>query len=733
MLVGPVFRFEGQENDRLLTRPSSGFQALSSLQGSSKMLGRRDGEYGVASTSVLELHGQVPRFLQAVCRVSCSVWCATNLGNLHVCKHADPGPPIKLGSIWQQHLQLKFSASEIGTGVAMTGKTVPPESAQGVAVTFNKLTYSVPVKKKERYTILKDLSGAFQPGRLTALMGPSGSGKTTLMDILAGRKSGAGQIDGEVLYGGTPASPAVLKHLCGYVEQFDTLLGELSVDQMLMYTAEMKLPRSVSKAEKRKRVDSVISSLRLEKCRSTIIGNVLRRGISGGQAKRVNVALSLISQPLVVFLDEPTSGLDSKMANEVCSILKELGKEGYTIVATIHSPTSYAFSMFDNLMMLQAGGAMVYSGKVADVKSHFVHCGYPFPEEQGYSLPDWLVDTTSVATGSLTDAEGVEDGAAATADFAKLWASSPACEAYGKELQETLAKLKAEPVALKALPTSGPGQLHALKTLLEYRMTTHYKDGEFLGPRFGDKVFMALLTLSLYWGIGGKSDAQSIQSTASVLFFVCALCGYGAAAYVPSLTLERALFYRERADGLYTGLTYYVYKFIEEAVLCVVTSSVFTFSVFWAMDLQGSVWVFAAAYFLTAMVGIVLAYAVAAISPNMEAANALLPTYVTTCLYFGGLFIVFDKIPTGWFWYSWTSFMRYAWGLLMLNQFGDSELGKQQILFQDGRPVNIMEFYGFDEGIMSDMGACAGILVGLLFFFAFLGALGVTFVSHVKR
>ena len=616
----------------------------------------------------------------------------------------------------------------------MTGKLPASASSNGVAVTFNKLTYSVPVKKsKERYAILKDLSGAFQPGRLTALMGPSGSGKTTLMDILAGRKSGAGQIDGEVLYGGSAAAAGVLKHLCGYVEQFDTLLGELTVDQMLMYTAEMKLPRSLQKADKRKRVDSVISQLRLEKCRNTVIGNVLRRGISGGQAKRVNVALSLISQPLVVFLDEPTSGLDSKMANEVCSILKELGKEGYTIVATIHSPTSYAFSLFDDLMMLQAGGAMVYAGKVADVKSHFVHCGYPFPEEQGYSLPDWLVDTTSGATGSLTDADGAEDGAAATADFSQLWLKSPASEAYSKDLNETFAKLKAEPLSLKTLPTSGPGQLHALKTLLSYRMSTHYRDGEFLGPRFGDKVFMALLTLSLYWGIGSKSDAQSIQSTSALLFFVCALCGFGAAAYVPSLTLERALFYRERADGLYTGLTYYVYKFIEEAVLCVITSLVFTISVFYAMDLQGSLAIFTAAYFLTAMVGIVLAYAVAAVSPTMEAANALLPTYVTTCLYFGGLFITFNKIPVGWYWYSWTSFMRYSWAVLMLNQFKDSDLGKAQVAFEDGRPVTILEFYGMDEGIMADTGAIVGILVGLLFFFATLGALAVTFISHVKR
>eukprot|EP00442_Polarella_glacialis_P052868 CAMPEP_0115067304 /NCGR_PEP_ID=MMETSP0227-20121206/11313_1 /TAXON_ID=89957 /ORGANISM="Polarella glacialis, Strain CCMP 1383" /LENGTH=614 /DNA_ID=CAMNT_0002453351 /DNA_START=69 /DNA_END=1913 /DNA_ORIENTATION=+ len=599
--------------------------------------------------------------------------------------------------------------------------------ARGIPVTFAGLSYSVPIKKKPPLFILKGLNGVFQPGRLTALMGPSGSGKTTLMDVLAGRKSGAGSTEGEVLYGGAVAPSGTLKHLCGYVEQFDTLIGELSVDQMLMYTAEMKLPLSLGKDKKRQRVDWVITKLRLEKCRHTVIGNVLKRGISGGQAKRVNIALALISNPLVVFLDEPTSGLDSAMANEVCQILKELVKEGCTVIATVHSPTSFAFSLFDEVMMLQAGGAVVYSGMVMvkKVTDHFQSVGFPFPQGQGYSLPDWLVDTTSGATG---DAE-----VKAIVDFAELWAKSPSSEAYLKAHGEELQRLKANPVDLKTLPTKGPGQLKALHTLLAYRMVKHYKDPEFLGTRFGDKIFMSFLSMTLYWGIGDKSDVQSMQSTAAVLFFFCALCGYGAAAFVPSLTLERALFFRERADGLYTGVTYYVAKFIEEAVLCTFTSLVFSLVVFFAMSLQGNFGIFFITYFLATMCGIVLAYAIAAAAPTMEAANALLPTYVTTCMYFAGFLIVFDKIPVGWAWYGWTTFLRYAWGAMMLNQFKDQDTGKLKVFNQDGQDMNILEFYKMDEGVMDSVGCCLGILAGLCALFGALGALGVTFISHVKR
>eukprot|EP00913_Durusdinium_trenchii_P031832 g29810.t1 len=434
-------------------------------------------------------------------------------------------------------------------------------------------------------------------------------------------------------------------HLTGYVEQFDTLIGELTVDQMLMYTAEMKLPRSTSREDKRKRVDQVISQLRLNKCQHTVIGNVLSRGISGGQAKRVNVALALISQPMVVFLDEPTSGLDSKMANEVCSILtlrltssgmwKELVKDGYTIIATVHSPTSFAFSLFDDLMMLQAGGGMVYAGPVAEVKPYFVSCGFPFPEEWRIM---WLTEDVREPSNSPPIRNVQHRSSVLYGFFSADLLKAP-------ERSFNMARNDTRNSSLD--PCHDAGAEDPPDPIFR---GTHYRSGEFLGPRFGDKIFMSLLSLSLYWGIGSKTDAQSIQSTAAVLYFFCALCGYGAAAFVPSLTLERALFYRERADGLYTGLTYYLAKFIEEACLttlvCVVTSLVFSCAVFWAMELQGSFLVFAASYFLTTMVGIVLAYAVAAVAPNMEAANALLPTYVTTCLYFGGLFIVLlDLLP----------------------------------------------------------------------------------------
>jgi len=209
--------------------------------------------------------------------------------------------------------------------------------------------------------------------------------------------------------------------------------------------------------------------------------------------------------------------------------------------------------------------------------------------------------------------------------------------------------------------------------------------------RVGDKMFMAIIAMTRYWGIGDNMDAQSIQSVSAVLYFFFGLCAYSAAALVPSLAMERPLLFRERADGCYRAVTYYFAKFVEEAVLCVFTSFIFSLCVFFSMSLQGSFIIFWSLYFLTTMVGIVLALGFAAVAPTMEAANLWLPTYVTSNMFFGGLFILFDKIPDGWQWYSWISFLRYSWGSFMINQFKDESTGASNVFVDDeGRQVTIL-------------------------------------------
>lgn len=286
---------------------------------------------------------------------------------------------------------------------------------------------------------------------MTALMGPSGSGKTTLLDVVSGRKN-TGKIEGEVLFGGARAPLGSLKDAIGYVEQFDTLIGELTVRDMLMYTAQLRLPVSMSMEDKTARVTEVLDRLALNKCAGTVIGSVLKRGISGGQAKRVNIALSLISRPGLLFLDEPTSGLDSFMANEVATCLADLAREGRTVVCTIHSPTAKAFSLFDELLMLKSGRT-VYNGPTEGAVPFLeTVAGLSCPSDgRFFSLPEWLVDVTAdaqpteVRLGHSKSGTALEDmsgtvSKAERLDFAALYANSDLC----KQRLITAAKVKAD-------------------------------------------------------------------------------------------------------------------------------------------------------------------------------------------------------------------------------------------------------------------------------------------------
>jgi ATP-binding cassette subfamily G (WHITE) protein 2 len=230
----------------------------------------------------------------------------------------------------------------------------------------------------------------------------------------------------------------------------------------------------------------IIATLGLEKCADTVIGNVLQRGISGGQAKRVNIGLALISSPGVIFLDEPTSGLDSFMANEVATTLQALGRAGRTIVCTIHSPTAVAFSKFDDLFILK-GGKTVFGGTVADGLPYFTGAavGLPPPDVSApsFCLPEWLVDAISV------------EREASSTDLVEAYGASALAAVAVKECEASLAST--HDLALLSGGGDGaccgglshrPGAAKQLATLVRYRTATHYKSGEFLGPRIGDKV-----------------------------------------------------------------------------------------------------------------------------------------------------------------------------------------------------------------------------------------------------
>jgi len=219
--------------------------------------------------------------------------------------------------------------------------------------------------------------------------------------------------------------------------------------------------------------------------------------------------------------------------------------------------------------------------------------------------------------------------------------------------------------------------------------------------------------MTLYLGKGDNFAQDNLINIASVLFLMVVLPAFGASTYVPSLVSERALFVRERNDGLYYTVTYLLAKMCDELVLGALATCGVTAFVYFGIQLQGEWVCFWIGYYVSLCVGIVLAYFVASISPNMDVANALLPLYCITLMFFMGFLFRLQDIPPWWYWYSFISFPKYTFGALMANQFGEVDPP-----FND---TTFLEYYGLDT---IDKWTYIGY-AALFFIFFFLSTLAV--------
>ncbi|KAG1653791.1 hypothetical protein FOA52_007815 [Chlamydomonas sp. UWO 241] len=565
------------------------------------------------------------------------------------------------------------------------GKKEPEKaSTSAVRITYRDLDYAVPSRenKKVMAHLLKGVSGYFSPREMAALMGPSGCGKTTLLDVLSGR-SNKGKIVGEVLFGGLKPTKNYFRRYTGYVEQFDTLLGILTVHEMLMYTAELKRSKNEPLASKRMAVDELIAKLGLTECKDVRIGSQAVKGISGGQAKRVNIGIALITNCRVLFLDEPTTGLDSFTANEVMSVCKSLTESGVTVVATIHSPTAFCFNLFDRVTLLLSGKTVYFGPRDAaiDFFSSNVPAEHVKAHTPGFNDSEYITDMVVEA-----DRHGAGTVFSDAYDASELKRGNDAAlEAYMQEKSdvppETLRELQVESGTVTPL-------YWALWVFLRYRTTRNYSDPTFIIPRIADKLVIGLLIMTLYLGIGDNITSDNIINISAVLFMWAATPGFAASGYMPSLFLERAVFVRERADGLYLVVAYLIAKQFDEIAISAVAALPISAIMFYGVQLQGEFLLFYVSYVTALAVGIILAYFIASFAPSMDVANALLPTYAVTLLFFCGFLIPLNDIPPWWKWYSYINFAKYSWGANMINQFNDND-----IMYLDG--MTVLEYYGF--------------------------------------
>lgn len=219
---------------------------------------------------------------------------------------------------------------------------------------------------------LHDINLKEESGRLVGIMGGSGAGKSTLLKILNGTSK---PTKGEVLINGInihSGNPAISGQI-GYIPQDDLLVEDLTVFQNLFYSAKLSFG-NLDDLEIEKRCIEVLSDLGLWEAKNLKVGNPLEQTISGGQRKRLNIALELIREPGILFVDEPTSGLSSRDSENIMDLLKELTLKGKLVFVVIHQPSSDIFKMFDTLFILDVGGFPIYYGNPVDALVYFKTC-----------------------------------------------------------------------------------------------------------------------------------------------------------------------------------------------------------------------------------------------------------------------------------------------------------------------------------------------------------------------
>jgi len=228
---------------------------------------------------------------------------------------------------------------------------------------------------------LRNINISENTGQLIGIMGASGAGKTTLLNTLAGLEKPS---QGKILINGYDIflEKEKIEGVIGYVAQDDLLIEDLTVYQNLYYNAKLCF-KGMSEEELDRKVIDVLTSLGLDRIKDLKVGNVLNKKISGGQRKRLNIALELIREPAVMFVDEPTSGLSSRDSENVIDLLKELSLKGKLIFVVIHQPSSDIYKMFDKMFLMDTGGYPVFYGNPVEALVYFKKASGQVDSEHG--------------------------------------------------------------------------------------------------------------------------------------------------------------------------------------------------------------------------------------------------------------------------------------------------------------------------------------------------------------
>lgn len=403
-------------------------------------------------------------------------------------------------------------------------------------------------------TILTSTHGHIAAGQVLAMMGPSGSGKTTLLNALAHRlTAGNMNLSGTIKINEQTINAPELSRIARYVEQEDALIGSLTVRETIDFSARLALPRSISKAERLRRVRDAIQSFGISEQAEIIIGTPLKAGISGGQKRRVSVASQLVTSPKILFLDEPTSGLDSAASREVMAYLSRLAKElNLLVVLSIHQPSTTTFDFLDQVMLLSAGKTCFFGAR-QQLESYFKSIGHEIPL---YTNPaEFLLD--------LVNVDFMEDKVVAKSHLDIIhssWEDSELASTLRTRVGEAMKLESSGPISDEMVFNEKPTFLSQTVTIMHRNFIKSHRDVIAYHLRIAMYTALAIMMGTVWLRL--PYHQSSIQPFITAIFFSGAFMSFMAVASIPSFIEDLAMFRKERANGLYGPTAFMIANFV---------------------------------------------------------------------------------------------------------------------------------------------------------------------------
>ncbi|KAL5714235.1 ABC transporter G member 20 [Ranunculus cassubicifolius] len=541
---------------------------------------------------------------------------------------------------------------------------------------FSNLTYSVKTGRKMTIfgcrnlqpcnnikTLLNDISGEARDGEILAVVGASGSGKTTLIDALANRIA-KGSLKGSLtLNGEALLDSPLLKALSAYVMQEDLLFPMLTVEETLMFSAEFRLPRSLSKSKKRSRVQALINQLGLGDAANTVVGNERHRGLSGGERRRVSIGVDIIHDPILLFLDEPTSGLDSTSAFLVVKVLQGIAQSGSIVVMSVHQPSYRLLGLLDSLILLSRGRA-VFNGSPKNLQHFFTELGHPIPEKE-----NWI----EFALDFVREQEKSSSGTKIMVELNTSWRSRRHYQCNIPEGIRSIASISRDGKMISGLTFANTFWTEIL-VLSRRTMLNSKRMPELFGIRMAAVIATGFILATVYWQL--DSTPKGAQERFTFLSFVIATTFFTCAEALPTSLHERYIFMRETRYNTYRRSSYVVAYALVALPALVLLSLVFAVITFWPVGLSGGISGFLF-YFFTILAsfwaGTSLVTFLSGVVTHVMVGYTVVVGILAYFLLFSGSYINRDRIPAYWIWFHYISLMKYPFEGVMQNEFDDPQ------------------------------------------------------------